>query len=123
MPSQHFFYLMGINMSGADVEASFDGATGSAGILPAAQSGSWAVGMDVSDLWMWLQLIWANLRKDRMINPAPGFWLIFGPLGPGRAGNSPGSEKSADCSKNQHRRPTLSPTRGHFVFLGPTAQR
>ena len=93
MPSQHAFYLVGINMSGADVVVGFGGATGSAGILRAAQSGFWAVGVDVGDLWMWLQLIWADLREDKMINPAPGFWLIFGPLGPGRAGNSPGSQK------------------------------
>ncbi len=57
MPSQHAFYFVGINMSGADIEACFGGATGSAGTLHASQSGFWAVGMDVGDLWMWLQLI------------------------------------------------------------------
>ena len=57
MPSQHAFYLVSINMSWADVEASFGGATGSAGILRSAQSGFWAVGMVVGDLWMWLQLM------------------------------------------------------------------
>ena len=74
MPSQHAFYLVGINMSGADVVVGFGGATGSAGILRAAQSGFFgAVGMDAGDLWMWLQLIWANLKEDNMINPAPNF--------------------------------------------------
>ena len=24
---------------------------------------------------------WPDFREDKMINPAPGFWLIFGPLG------------------------------------------
>ncbi len=28
---------------------------------------------------------WANLREDNMVNPAPGFWPIFGLLGPRRA--------------------------------------
>ena len=58
-----------------------------------------------------------------MINPAPGFWPIFGPLGPtagpGSPGNGPGSKNSGGCTKNQPRRPILSPIRGHFVFLGP----
>ncbi len=26
--------------------------------------------------------IWADLREDKMLNPAPGFVPIFGPLGP-----------------------------------------
>ncbi len=59
-----------------------------------------------------------------MINPAPGFWQSFGPLGPmvgpGSPGNGPGSKNSAGCAKNQPRRPILSPIRGHFVFSGPT---
>ena len=25
---------------------------------------------------------WADLMEDKMINQAPGFWRIFGPLGP-----------------------------------------
>ncbi len=70
---------------------------------------------------------WADLKEDKMINPAPGFWPIFGALGPtagpGRPGNGPGLKKSAGCANNQPRRPILSPIRGHFVFLGQTAKR
>ncbi len=34
-----------------------------------------------------------------MINPAPDFWPIFGPLGPTASpGNGPGSENSAGCT-------------------------
>ncbi len=44
-----------------------------------------------------------------MINPALGFWLIFGPLGPtagpGSPGNGPGSKNSAGRTNNQPRRP------------------
>jgi hypothetical protein len=62
-----------------------------------------------------------------MINPAPGFWPFFGPLwptaGPGSPGNGPGSKNSAGVTNNQPRRPILSPVRGHYVFLGPTAKR
>ncbi len=69
---------------------------------------------------------WADLREDKIINPAPGFWPIFGPLGPtagpGSPGNGPGSKNSAGCTKNQPRRPILSPIRRRFVFLGPTAK-
>ncbi len=25
---------------------------------------------------------WADLGEDQIINPVPGFWQIFGPLGP-----------------------------------------
>ncbi len=57
-----------------------------------------------------------------MINPAPGFCPIVGPLGPtagpGSPGNGPGSNNSACCTKNQPRRPILSPTHGYFVFVG-----
>jgi hypothetical protein len=57
-----------------------------------------------------------------MINPAPGFWPIFGPLGPtagpGSPGNGPGSKNNAVCSKNQPRRQSKNLIRGHFVFLG-----
>ncbi len=68
--------------------------------------------------------LWADLRGDKMINPAPGFWPIFGPLGPTAGpGNGPGSKIGAGCTKNQPRRPILSPIRRHFVFLGPTAQK
>ena len=46
-----------------------------------------------------------------MINPAPGFWPIFGPLGPtagpGSPGNGPGSKNSAGCTTNQTRRPII----------------
>ncbi len=56
-----------------------------------------------------------------MINSAPGFWTIFGPLGPtaghGSPGNGPGSKNSAGSTKNQPRSPILSAIRGHFVFL------
>ncbi len=69
---------------------------------------------------------WAELREDKMINPAPDFWPIFGPLrptaGPGSPGIGPCSKKSAGCAKNQPRRPILSPIRWHFVFSGPTAK-
>ncbi len=55
-----------------------------------------------------------------MINPAPGSWPIFSPLGPtagpGRSGNGPGTKSSAGCTNNQPRRPIQSPIRGHFVF-------
>ncbi len=40
-------------------------------------------------------LRWEDLREDKMINPAPGIWQIFGPLptaGPGSPGNGPGSK-------------------------------
>jgi hypothetical protein len=61
-----------------------------------------------------------------MLNPAPGFWPIFGPLGPtagpGSFGNGPGSKHSAGCTENQPWRSSLSPIREHFVFLGPTAE-
>ncbi len=68
-----------------------------------------------------------GLREAKMINPASGFWTILGPPGPpggpGSSGNGPGSKKSAGCTKDQPGRPILSPIRGHFVFLGPTAKR
>ncbi len=66
---------------------------------------------------------WADLREDNMIHPAPDFWPMLGPLGgPGSPGNGPGSKNSAGCTKNQPRRPNLSPIRGQIVFLGPTAK-
>ncbi len=65
---------------------------------------------------------WADLREDKIINPAPGVWPIFGPLGhtagPGSSGYGPGSKNSAGCTKNQ---PRLSPIRGQLVVLRPTA--
>ncbi len=42
----------------------------------------------LGDLWTW-----AGLREDKMINPAPGFWPILGPLGP-----TAGTAKSAKWS-------------------------
>ncbi len=70
---------------------------------------------------------WAEFREDKMITPAPSFWPIFGPLGPtagpGSSGNGPGLKNSAGCTENQPRRTILSPSRGHFVFLGPTAKK
>ncbi len=64
----------------------------------------------------------AEPRENQLINPAPGFWPIFGPLGPtagpGSPGKGPGSKNSAGCTTNQPRRRIPSPIRGHFVFLG-----
>ena len=57
-----------------------------------------------------------------MINPAPGFWPIFGPLGPtagpGSPGNGPGSKNSAAYTKTQPRISILSPMCWHFVQVG-----
>ncbi len=43
------------------------------------------------------RFLWADLREDKMINPAPDFWPIFGPLGPtagpGSLGTGIGSQK------------------------------
>ncbi len=40
--------------------------------------------------------VWADLREDKIINPAPGFWTMFGSsrpaAGPGSSGNGPGPE-------------------------------
>ncbi len=36
---------------------------------------------------------WADLRKDEMINPALGFWPIFGPPGPREPRERPRLEK------------------------------
>ncbi len=62
-----------------------------------------------------------SLRGDKMINLAPDFWPIFGPLrptaGPGSPGKGPGSKHSAGFTKHQLRRPILSPIRAYFVFL------
>ncbi len=85
-----------------------------------AQGGFWTFGSGGP------QRIWTDLREDQIINPAPGFEPIFGPLGPtagpGSSGNGPGSENSVGCTNSQPRRPNLSPIRWHFVFLGPTAR-
>ncbi len=55
--------------------------------------------------------------EDTVIDPAPGFWPIFGPLGPtagpGSPGNGPGFKNSAACTKKHPRRPIISPVRGH----------
>ncbi len=67
---------------------------------------------------------WADLREDK-IDPAPGFWPMLGPLGPPAgtgSGNGPGSKNKAGCTKNQPRRPIISPIRWHFAFWGPTAK-
>ncbi len=70
---------------------------------------------------------WADLGEDSMINPAPGFWPIFGPLGPtagpGSPGKGTGLENSAVCATNQPRKPIPRPVRGYFVFLVPAAKR
>ena len=42
---------------------------------------------------MFSSLLWANLRENKMINPA----------GPGSPGNGPGSKNSAGCATNQFR--------------------
>jgi hypothetical protein len=72
-------------------------------------------------------VVWADPREDKMINPASGLWSIFSSLGPtagpGSPGNGHGSKNSAGCTKNQPRRPLISPMRWHFVFLGRTAKR
>ena len=68
------------------------------------------------------RVLCADLREDKMINPASDFGPIFGPsgptAGPGSLGNGPGLKNSAGCTKNQPRRPIISPICGHFVFLG-----
>ena len=49
--------------------------TGSIPMLVAVQFGR--------EMQRWIRSpFWADLREDDMINPAPGFWPIFGPLGP-----------------------------------------
>ncbi len=72
-------------------------------------------------------LDWGDLREGKMINPAPGFWPIFGLLGPtagpGSLGTGSGATNRAGRAKIQPRRPLLSPIRGHFVFVGPIAKR
>ena len=59
---------------------------------------------------------WVDLKDDKMINPAPGCWPIFGPLGPtagpGSLGTGSGSKNSAGCTKDQPRGPLLGPIRG-----------
>ncbi len=37
------------------------------------------------------EFIWSELRENEMMNPAPGFWTIFGPLGPTAGSGSPGN--------------------------------
>ncbi len=51
-------------------------------------------------------LTWAELREDKMINPAPGFRPIFGPLGP-TAG--PGSLGTGSGSTIVQVAPKISP--------------
>ncbi len=47
-----------------------------------------------------LPWFWADLNEDKMINPAPGFWPIFDPLGPtagpGSSGNGLGWPEIVD---------------------------
>ncbi len=68
------------------------------GRLPGSTGGR-SFGGPRADLREVLGHNWADLREDKMINPAPGFWRIFGPLGPtagpGSPGNGPGSKNSA----------------------------
>ncbi len=74
-----------------------------------------------------MQPCWADLREDKMINPAPGFWPIFGPLkpaaGPGSHGTGSGSKDNAGCVKNQPPRPSIMLFRGYFEFSVPAATR
>ncbi len=50
---------------------------------------------------------WADLRENQMINPAPGFWPIFGPLGPAAGPGSPGSGpvSQKQCRLHQNSEP------------------
>ncbi len=61
------------------------------------------------------------------MNPAPGFWPIFGPPGPpggpGSPGTGPGSKSSAGCAKNQTPRPILSPIRGYLLRFWDRPQK
>ena len=63
---------------------------------------------------------WADLTEDKVINPAPGFWPIFGPLGPtagpGSLGTGSGSKDGAGCTKHQARKQIICSIRGHRVF-------
>ncbi len=67
-----------------------------------------------------------DLGEEKMINAARVFWQIVGPLeptaGPGSLGTGSGSKNNAGCTKNQHRKPSLMPVRGYFVFLVPAAK-
>ncbi len=69
---------------------------------------------------------WAVLGEDKLINLAPMFSPIFGPLwpaaGPGSLGTGSGWENNARCTKNQLMKPIIRPARGYFVFLVPAAK-
>ncbi len=68
----------------------------------------------------------ADLREEKRISLAPGFWPIFDPLGPtagpGSLGTGSGSKCSTGCAKNQLRRSIIRPVRGYVVFLVPAAK-
>jgi hypothetical protein len=70
---------------------------------------------------------WADLREDEIVNPAPGLWPMFDPLGPtagpGHPRNGSGLKNSAGCADNQPRRPILSPSRLHFVCFWDRPQK
>ena len=70
---------------------------------------------------------WADLREDNITNPVQFVCRFLAPWGPRRApgalGAAPARKIVQVAPKTQPRRPTLSPIRGHFVFLGPTAKR
>ncbi len=69
---------------------------------------------------------WADLREDKMINPAADFWPIFGPLGPMAGPGSPwtgSGENIAGRTKDQPRRPITIPVGWYFVSLVPAAKR
>ncbi len=72
-------------------------------------------------------ILWADLGEDKMINPDPDFWPIFGTLrptaGPGSHGTDQALKKSEGCTKNQPQRPIIKPVRGYIVFLVPAAKR
>jgi hypothetical protein len=65
-------------------------------------------------------LFWADLREEKRINPALGFWLIFGPpgptAGPGSAWNGSGSTSNARTSHSKSARE--GPFVGTLCFLG-----
>ncbi len=52
------------------------------------------------------QTSWADLREDKMINPAPDVWPTFGPMGPTAGAGSPGDDSG---SKKVQVAPKISP--------------
>ncbi len=56
---------------------------------------------DINDFW-----VRADLREDKMISPAPGFWSDLGPLGPPR--RAPGALGRASARKIAQVAPKIS---------------